>query len=285
MVWPINDVQYGFCLLWSSDFPHRALGIHVRPRPGSFTHMVIYPLLTMLGSLSYVIGACFLPALVCGNALGHLCGGDRRNQVLLYHGRDAQCLPSNQVPCALAHPLPPGGWALPICRPADQARPAAAAAWGRRQAGSALWCLRDSGPERAVQGSSGADCKATAGPVQRLTQTKGPWLPLVTRHKASACNCLFTRKMETWPLEVGDSRVDREGRVMGCVPARGTQQGEQGCFPGCDEGLRRVLNTDLMKSVGFPKETLTSRQASLLMKNSIQISVTITARVGLKWPK
>lgn len=91
--------------------------------------------------------------------------------------------------------------------------------------------------------------------------------------------------METWPLEVGDSRVDREGRVMGCVPAGGTQQGEQGCFPGCNEGLRRVLNTDLMESLGFPEDILTSRQVSVLMKNSLQISVKITAKVGLKWPK
>lgn len=130
---------------------------------------------------------------------------------------------------------------------------------------------------RGLQSHSGARAETDTD--------KGALTPASNQHTGRACNGLFTRKMETWPLDVGDSRVDREGRVTGCVPARGTQQGEQGCCPGCDEGLRRVLNTDLMKSVGFPGETLTTRQASLLMKNSIQISVKITARVGLKWPK
>lgn len=81
---------------------------------------------------------------------------------------------------------------------------------------------------------------------------------------------VFTRETETRPLEAGGFRVDREGRATGKVSSL---QGALGWesrlfFPGRSDGLRRVLHTDLMKSLGFPEETLASRQAPLLMKNS-----------------
>lgn len=180
--------------------------------------------------------------------------------------------PPGEGPVPPAAAPPPGSWALPSPLCGQPGRSSLGQAAGG-QCPLVPGGLR--GPLRSLPCHSGACAE---------NKTKGPRPTLVTGHKASARKSIFARKMAMWPRKARGSSSGRggggaAGESRGHCWATGKGLGDRVAAPqAAVMGFSSLeINIDRVESLGFPEETLGSRWASALMKNSLRSSVVITA--------